>query len=107
VITETTQPATASKGSNRIVIQTVQNSEDLEPVQKFFAQNGIETEIRQIGNWYYLVTKEKYDNPDKAGTEGFAAKQRIIELGARYQSPPGYGTFGTKPFSDAYGMRLD
>jgi len=106
VITETT-PATTSKGSNRIVIQTVQNSEDLEPVKKFFAQNGIETEIRQIGNWFYLVTKEKYDNPDKAGTDGFAAKQRIIELGARYQSPPGYGTFGTKPFSDAYGMRLD
>jgi hypothetical protein len=107
VITEAATPAAKSKGTNRIVIQTVQNSDDLEPVKKFFAQYGVETEIRQIGNWYYLVTAEKYDNPDKAGTDGFAAKQRIIELGAKYQSPPGYGSFGTKPFSDAYGMRLD
>jgi len=106
VITENA-PVSISRGSNRIVIQTVQNREDLEPVQKFFAQNGIETEIRKIGNWYYLITVEKYDNPDKAGTDGFAAKQRIIELGAKYKAPPGYGTFGTKPFSDAYGIRLD
>ncbi len=106
VITESTI-ATKSKGANRIVIQTVQNSEDLEPVQKFFARYGIETEIRQIGSWFYLITRERYDNPEKAGTDGFAAKQRIIELGAKYQSPPGYGTFGTKPFSDAYGMKLD
>ncbi len=106
VITES-PIAAKSKGANRIVIQTVQNSEDLEPVKKFFAQYGIETEIRKIGSWFYLITAEKYDNPDKAGTVGFAAKQRIIELGAKYQSPPGYGTFGTKPFSDAYGMRFD
>lgn len=107
VITETTPVATASRGNNRIVIQTVQNSGDLEPVKDFFAQNGIETEIRKIGNWYYLITVEKYDNPDKAGTDGFVAKQRIIELGAKYQSPPGYGSFGKAPFQDAYGMRLD
>jgi hypothetical protein len=107
VITENTSSLKNSKGANRIVIQTVQNSEDLAPVKKFFSQNGIETEIRKIGSWFYLITAEKYDNPEKSGTDGFAAKQRIIELGTKYQSPPGYGTFGTKPFSDAYGMRLD
>ena len=97
----------AKKGANRIVIQTHQNSTDLEPVKNFFAASGIETEIRKIGSWYYLVTAEKYDNPEKAGTDGFAAKQRIIELGAKYQPPAGYNSFGTKPFSDSYGMRLE
>ena len=76
-------------------------------MKKYFSENGIETEIRKVGNWYYLISAEKYDNPEKAGTDGFAAKQRIVELGAKYKSPPGYGSFGTKPFSDAYGMKLD
>jgi hypothetical protein len=96
-----------SKGTNKIVIQAHQNSAELEPVKDYFASNGIEMEIRKIGNWYYLVTKEKFDNPEKAGTDGAAMKQRIIELGEKYEAPAGYGSFGPKPFSDAYGMRFD
>ena len=107
VITESATPGTPSKGNNRIVIQAHQSSKDLEAVQNFFAQNGVKTEIRKIGSWYYLITSAKYDNPDKSGTDGYAAKQQIIELGAKYQPPPGYGSFGAKPFSDAYGMRFD
>ncbi len=56
---------------------------------------------------YYLVTKEKYDNPERSGTDGSKAKQDIIKLGAAYKAPQGYGTFGPKPFHDAYGMRFD
>ena len=111
IVTAPAEPAqkavSASKGTNRIVIQTHQNRNDLEPVKNFFAANGIDTEIRKIGTWYYLITTEKYNNPEKPGTDGFEAKQRIIELGAKYQPPAGYGSFGAKPFSDAYGMRLD
>jgi len=79
----------------------------LEPVKQYFASFGIETEIRQVGSWYYLVTKDKYENPERPGTEGYVAKERIIKLGANYKAPPGYESFGTQPFHDAYGMRFD
>jgi len=95
------------KGNNRIVIQTYQLRADLEPVKQFFAQFGIETEIIKINDWYYLVTKDKYENPEKPGTDGYLAKQKIIELGTKYKAPQGYETFGKKPFYDAYGMNFD
>jgi hypothetical protein len=96
-----------SKGNNRIVIQTYLLRAHLEPVRRYFAQFGIETEIRKIDDWYYLVTKEKYENPEKPGTDGYIAKQRIIEIGAKYKAPQGYESFGTRPFYDAYGKRFD
>jgi len=95
------------EGNNRIVIQTYQLRADLEPVKQYFAQFGIETEIKKIGNWYYLVTRNKYENPEKPGTDGYFAKQKIIQWGAKYKAPPGYETFGTKPFHDAFGMKFD
>ena len=96
-----------SKGSNRIVIQTWAEKAQLEPVKWYFAKNGIKTEIRKIGDVYYLLTAEKYQNPQTAGTDGHKALQRIVELGANYKPPPGYATFGKKPFHDAYGMKFD
>ena len=107
---ETKKPAAAvekPKGNNRIVIQTYQLRTHLEPVKQYFAQFGIETDIKKIGDWYYLVTKDKYENPEKSGTDGYFAKQKIIELGAEYKAPQGYETFGSKPFYDAYGQRFD
>lgn len=95
------------KGNNRIVIQTYQFRAHLEPVKDHFARFGIETEIKKISDWYYLVTKNKYANPERPGTDGYLTKQKIIELGAKYKAPPGYETFGTKPFHDAYGKRFD
>ena len=96
-----------SKGNNRIVIQTYQLRTHLEPVKRYFAQFGIETEIIKTGDWYYLVTATKYENPEKPGTDGYSAKQKIIELGAKYKAPPGYETFGSKPFHSAFGKRFD
>jgi len=98
---------TESSGSNCIVIQAFHSRKDLVPVQEYFARFGTETEIKQLGGWYYLVTKEKYDNPEKEGTDGYAAKQRIIQIGANYKAPPGCETFGSEPFHDAYGMKFD
>jgi len=103
---EKTEPVSLT-GNNRIVIQTYQLRLHLEPVKQYFAQVGIETEIKKIGDWYYLVTKNKYENPEKPGTDGYITKQNIIEWGAKYKAPPGYETFGAKPFHDAYGMRFD
>ena len=99
--------AVKPRGNNRIVIQTYQVRADLEPVKQYFARFGIETEIIKIGDWYHLVTSDKYENPGKQGTDGYFAKQKIIELGAEYKAPQGYETFGSKPFSDAYGKRFD
>jgi len=96
-----------SKGNNRIVIQEYQVRAHLEPVKKYFDQSGIETEIRKIGGTYYLVTREKYENPGRAGTDGYVAKQRIIAVGAQYKAPQGYETFARNLFKDAYGMKFD
>ena len=94
-------------GSNRIVVQSSVKRKDLEPVKEFFKGFGIGTEIREIGSGFFLVSSEKYDNPAKPGTDGYYAKKKIIELGAKYKAPAGYGNFGTKPFHDAYGMKFN
>jgi hypothetical protein len=94
-------------GKNRIVIKIYQVQSHLEPVKEYFDKLGVPTEIIERNNWYYLVTKNKYDNPDKPGTDGYLARQKIIELGAGYKAPPGHETFGPKPFSDAFGMRFE
>ena len=105
---ETAQPTVdSSQGNNRIVIQTYQLRAHLEPVRQYFAGFGIETEIRKIDNWYYLVTKEKYQSTERTGTEGYFAKQRIIELGAEYKAPQGYESFAPNFFKDAFGKRFD
>lgn len=95
-------------GNNRIVIQTYDKRADLELVQYHFAEGGIETEIRTIGDTFYLVTTvDKYENPDREGTDGYAARQKIIEWGARYKAPQGYESFAPNLFSDAYGKKFD
>lgn len=95
------------KGNNRIVIQTYLLREHLEPVKQYFERSGIETEIRKIGDRYYLVTKDKYENPGRAGTDGYLTRQKIVELGAKYKAPPGYEPFAPNFFKDAYGMKFD
>ena len=96
-----------STGNNRIVIQTYQARADLEPVKTHFARFGIETEIRKIGDTYYLVSKNKYENPNKEGTDGYIAKQKIIEVGALYRAPQGYEPFGVKSFETAFGKKFE
>lgn len=101
----------ASKGRNRIVIKMYQVREQLAPVKEYFDKLGVATEIVEKNNWYYLVTKNGYDNPDKPGTDGYLARQKIIEIGAGYKAPAGYETFrradGTAPFNDAFGMKFE
>ncbi|MGD0597244.1 MAG: hypothetical protein ABSA64_06940 [Sedimentisphaerales bacterium] len=94
-------------GRNRIVLKIYQVRSHLEPAKEYFDKMGIATEIIEKNNWYYLVTKNKYDNPEKAGTDGNLAKRKIIEIGSGYKAPAGFESFGPKPFSDAFGMRFD
>ncbi len=91
-------------GSNHIVIMQYHSKKDLEPVKKYFDENGIETEIEQRGDLYFLVTKkDTYNNPNKEGTDGFLAKQKIKQIGAGYQAPPGFEKF---IFKDPYGEKV-
>lgn len=96
-----------SKGNNKIVITEYARRTDLVPVQNHFAQAGIETEIATIDNTYFLRTVDKYENPGRPGTDGYYARQKIIEWGAEYKAPQGLETFGPRPFHDAYGRRFD
>ncbi len=120
--------ATAAAGDNWIVIARSQLRKDLEPVSGHFKEHGIETGIVAFeklrayfadygldagslpqGDGYFLVTRQTYDNPDRPGTDGYAAKQKIVEIGALYKgkAPQGYESFAPRYFSDAYGMKIN
>ena len=106
-VTANQATSTTSTGRNSIVLKMYQVRSHLEPAKEYFDKMGVATEIIEKDNWFYLVTKNKYDNPGKAGTDGYLAKQKIIELGAGYKAPVGFETFGPTPFSDAYGKKFD
>jgi len=95
-------------GDHVIVLVQYTRRPDLVPVRQHFAQYGIETEIVQEGVWYFLITKDRYQNPANPGTDGYKAKQRIIEVGAEYKgkAPEGYETFAPHFFRDAYGKKV-
>jgi hypothetical protein len=100
---------TATAGKNIIVIVEYKARADLVPVQAYFAENGIETEIVTQGGRYFLITKNHYDSFDKPGIDGYAARQKIIEVGAKYKgkAPQGYESFAPNFFKDAYGKKID
>lgn len=93
-------------GSNVIVLVQYHSPADLGPVQAHFEAHGIETEIRMMKGRYFLQTVNRYDNPERPGTDGYEAKQKIIEIGKKYKAPVGYETFARHRFSDAYGMKV-
>ncbi len=95
-----------STGDNVIVIVAYTKQNDLIPVQVYFKQNGIETEVIQRGSYFLLVTKNRFENPEKSGTDGYQMKQTIKRIGAKYKAPEGYERFGSAPFQDAYGMKI-
>ncbi|MGH2272139.1 hypothetical protein ACQ9LF_10100 [Anaerohalosphaeraceae bacterium U12dextr] len=95
-----------STGDNAIVIVAYTKQNDLIPVQAYFKQNGIETEVIQRGSYFLLVTKNRFENPEKTGTDGYQMKQTIKRIGAKYKAPEGYERFGSTPFQDAYGMKM-
>jgi hypothetical protein len=96
-----------STGSNVIVLAQYDTRSDLIPVQAHFAEHGITTDIRIIGGRYFLLTTNKYNNPNRPGTDGYEAKLKIIEIGQKYEAPPGFESFATHRFRDAYGMKVD
>ena len=106
--TEVAEPAKPT-GSNVIVLVEYNSLPDLAPVQAHFSEHGIETEIVTEGGRYFLQTKQRYDKLSTVGSDGYKAKQKIIEVGAKYKgkAPTGYETFAPNYFSDAYGKSVN
>ncbi|MEJ5259515.1 MAG: hypothetical protein WHS88_04915 [Anaerohalosphaeraceae bacterium] len=102
---EPPKPASAEK-DHVIVIATYANRDHLVPVQAHFENNGIKTEIMRRGSYYLLVTKDRFDSPLKAGTDGQQMLNKIKSIGAQYKAPDGFESFGRTPFQDAYGMKV-
>jgi hypothetical protein len=103
--TEVAEPV-KSTGNNVIVLAQYDSLPDLAPVQAYFAEHGIELEIVPESGRYFLQTKQRYDNPATPGTDGYKAKQKIVEVGKTYKAPAGYETFASNYFSDAYGKKV-
>ena len=104
--TEVVEPVKPT-GNNVIVLVQYNSLPDLAPVQAHFYEYGIETEIVTESGRYFLQTKQRYDNPATAGTDGYKAKQRIAEVGKKYKAPAGYDPFSRHYFSDAYGKKVN
>jgi hypothetical protein len=102
---ETTQPAELG-GKNVIVIVEYDRKRDLIPVQEHYRFYGIETEIVSSNGRYFLWTKERYDS-FAPGTPGARDLQKVINVGARYKAEADYERFGTQPFDDAYGKKVE
>jgi len=88
------------------VIATVKNAEDLEPVREYYAANGVRTQIVQKEMYCFLITKDRFDNPERRGSNGYKALQLIKKIGLDYKKPDGGKNFGKVPFQDAYGMKI-
>ena len=101
--------APVGQGENVIVIvQHKGDKKDLEAAQKHFASfGGIETEIVGKPGNYFLVTKQRYESV-RPGSDGDAARKKIVEVGAKYKgnAPAGLETFAPHYFSDAYGKKV-
>ena len=117
----------ASQGNNMIVIARHSDARQLEPLGKYFRANGIETIVvsferlrkhfqdRKLnvdaapkGDGYFLLAYSDplYNNPDTPGTDGYKAKQKIIELGPKYKPAPGFDSFSAESFRSAYGLKM-
>lgn len=115
----------ASQGDHLIVLARSKRQEDMEPVIRFFAANGIEllplpldvlrkwfadnnlsTGHLPSGDGFLLVTRDPFRNPNEAGTDGANMLRRVVEVGAQYRTQPGSQMFAPHYFSDAYGMKI-
>jgi len=86
-------------------VQTYRRRDDLAPVQKYFAANGLPMQIVERGSYYFRVTATRYYGFGE-NSDGAVALQRIKEIGARYEAPAGYESFRPNLFQDAYSEKI-
>ena len=93
-------------GDHVIVIATYKQGDDLVPVKEYFGKNGIVTQIQERSGYFFLVTENNFQNPNRESTDGYFALQKIKKVGAKYKAPAGYETFAPNYFQDAYPMKI-
>ncbi len=118
------EPA-ASPKDNWIVVAQHKQKEELEFVKEYFDKNGIKLRIDSLpyirkafadsglnvarlpkGDDFLLATSDFYGNPNSPGTDGYAMRQKIIEIGKKYKAPSGHETFAPNYFKDVYGIKM-
>jgi hypothetical protein len=123
--TNPVDPAAVSAGNNRIVIAQHADRDQLTPLMQYFLDHGIETGTMKFsalkttlaakglstkaipaGEGYLLMTVKLYNNVDKPGSDGYNAKQKIVELGEKYHAPDGTAQFSPDTFRQAYGLKV-
>lgn len=82
VVPPVSPPASGgSRTGQRLIMCSDKNKSKLEPVQKYFADKGILTEIGQFGGSFVLVSSEPFENEKSA--EAVAFKSRVANLGIK------------------------
>ncbi|MBN1506788.1 MAG: hypothetical protein JW955_08075 [Sedimentisphaerales bacterium] len=118
-------PVPDQTGDHVIVLAQLSQREPLDVARAHFAEQGIATEVisipllrellssqgintRGLGDrdGFMLVTSKYYDNPQSPGTDGYEARQKIIQAGREYKARSGSESFAPNYFSDAYGMKV-
>jgi len=74
--------------------------QQLKPVGEYFAENGIANEIRQSGQYYTLVTSERFSASKYSSSRLNEVKNEIINIGADYKAPKGFLSFTFKTVYD-------
>ena len=82
----------ASAKGNVVVIASNTIRNQLGPVDEFFKDKGIETEILRSGGRYVLVTAERFSG--KSDPKFAKLKSRIEQVGKDYNPPQGFKSFG-------------
>jgi hypothetical protein len=123
----TSGPAVApnQRGDHVIVLAQLADRRPLDAARDYFTEQGIATEVISIPllrdllskqgistrgldgqNGFMLVTKDYYENPQNPGTDGYQARQKIIQVGRGYKARSGSESFAPNYFSDAYGRKV-
>lgn len=103
----TTPKENFAGADNVICVTRYMVKRDLEPVLTYFDEQGIKLEIIKKSNNYLLVSKKRYTGGfTRIGTEASNDLKKIKRIGANYKATEEFEPFGSKPFQDAYGMKL-
>ena len=97
-------PPTEPAGDHVIVLAHYRSRDQLLPLVTYFRNNGFETLIEKSGTQYVLMTKDRYQNPNHPGNDGYTARKKLIEIGNKYEPESGFLPFS---FDDIYGKKIN
>ena len=88
---------------NAVVIQAFHRLDDLVAVQTYFRYHGIDTDIIQTDEAFYLVTSERFSKARNVpGNRINTVIKKIAALGKSYKAKPPLDSFAPHRFDDAW-----